>query len=244
MPPSEYGIPKEFWDVPALREYTKAEFGVIYESAQSYHVLLKFSHLSFKYPDTLDMRRDERLVRETMAEIKKEINEYLSKDEWEVFVADETKIMLEAITRRAWLKKGEKTVLKVSRSRECQNYLGLLNQKSFQCYLYELAWQNQEEIIKALKKLLKIYPSKRICIVWDNAKFHKGKKITEGIEKGGALERIHFLNMPPYAPDMNPIEHVWKEAKQRISNIQFKDFEQTKKAFKKFIYPRKFRYAM
>ncbi|MCF6158014.1 MAG: IS630 family transposase, partial [wastewater metagenome] len=70
MPPSEYGIPKEFWDFPALREYTKAEFGVIYESAQSYHVLLKFSHLSFKYPDTLDMRRDERLVRETMAEIK------------------------------------------------------------------------------------------------------------------------------------------------------------------------------
>ncbi len=53
-PPSEYGLPKEFWDVPAIKRYVKAEFGVIYESRQSYHFLLKFSDLSFKLPDLFD----------------------------------------------------------------------------------------------------------------------------------------------------------------------------------------------
>lgn len=45
-PPSEYELPKAFWDVPILKKYIEAKFGVIYESVQSYHFLLKFSRLS------------------------------------------------------------------------------------------------------------------------------------------------------------------------------------------------------
>ena len=37
--PSEYGLPKEFWDGPQLKEYVETEFGVVYESDQSYHFL-------------------------------------------------------------------------------------------------------------------------------------------------------------------------------------------------------------
>ena len=48
-PPSAHGLPKEFWDVPTLKEYVRAAFGVVYESVQSYHFLLQFSNLSFKY---------------------------------------------------------------------------------------------------------------------------------------------------------------------------------------------------
>lgn len=40
--PSEYALPREFWDVPSLRKYVEARFGVVYESNQSYHFLLKF----------------------------------------------------------------------------------------------------------------------------------------------------------------------------------------------------------
>jgi len=43
-------LPKRFWDVPELRKYISANFNVVYESKQSYHFLLKFSELSFKYP--------------------------------------------------------------------------------------------------------------------------------------------------------------------------------------------------
>jgi len=236
-------LPKEFWDAPALKEYVKAEFGIVYESRQSYYFLLKFSNLSFKLPDKFDIRRDEKFINQRMMEIKTEIKEYFNNN-WEIFTVDETRIQLEAITKRAWLKKGEKTIVKIQRNNEYQNYIGLLNQKNFKCRLYELDWQNQEEIIKSLKKFLKNYPNKKICIIWDNAKFHKGKLIRKNIKKGNSLERLHLINFPPYAPDKNPIEYVWKEAKQKISNIQFKSFEETKNAFKKLINAKKFNYQM
>lgn len=243
-PPSEYGLPKEFWDTPSIKEYVRAEFGTIYESVRSYHFLLKFSNLSFKLPDKFDFRRDEELISKKMKEIKIEIQGYFDNEQWEVFAADETRMILEAITKRAWLRKGEKTIVKIQRSNEYQNYIGLLNQKNFKCHLYELDWQKQEEIIKALEKLLKHYPNKRICIVWDNAKFHKGKLIRENLSKGHSLDRLHLINFPPYAPDKNPVEHIWKAAKETISNTQFKSFEETKKAFRKLIVSRKFNYQI
>ena len=244
-PPSEKDIPREFWDVPALKKYLSAEFAVIYESTQSYHFLLKFSDLSFKYPDTFDRRRsNEAVITKRIQEIRKEIKPYLADAAWEVFASDEVRIELEALTRRAWLKRGERTVVKVDRKKEAQSYLGLLNQKSCVCHAYEVPWQDQEEILKALALFLNQYPDKKICIVWDNARFHKGALIREALRKGGTLERVHLINFPPYAPDHNPIEHVWNAAKGSTANVQRNTFSETKKAFADFIESRKFQYQI
>lgn len=243
-PPSDHGIPKEFWDVPTLKEYISATFSVVYESVSSYHFLLSFSNLSFKYPDTFDQRRDETKITERMKEIHNEIGHFLKDPDWEVFCADEVRMQLTAFTRRAWLKRGEKTILKVNRKREAQSYLGLLNQKTFRCHLYELPWQNQEEILKALPSFLNEYKDKKICIIWDNAGFHKGKEIRKALQKGGLLERVHLISMPPYAPDHNPIEHIWNTAKEAAANVQQEDFETMKTVFREFVDGRTFHYAI
>lgn len=243
-PPSEQGLPKQFWDVPALKEYTRATFDTVYESERSYHFLLAFSNLSFKYPSTFDRRRNERAIVERMREIHKEIKPFLKDPSFEVFASDEVRIELEALTRRAWLKKGEPTIVKVDRKREAQNYIGFLNQKSFVCHLYEMAWQNQEEVLKAFDLFLKEYLDKKICVIWDNAAFHKGQLVRDALRKGGLLERVHLIALPPYAPDMNPIEHVWNEAKKNTANIQRADLKETKRAFQGYIEGRTFRYQM
>lgn len=229
--PSVYGLPKEFWDVPQLKTYIYAQFGTVYESERSYHFLLEFGKLSFKIPDTFNVKRNEYIITERMEEIYEEIIPYLENPSWEVFCSDETRIQLEAITRRAWLKKGEKTVLKVEKSNEYQNYLGFLNQKTFKCHIFEIAWGNQEEIIRAITEFLKIYPDKKICIIWDNATCHKGILVRRALSKGGLLQRTHLINLPPYAPDYNPIEHVWDNVKDKLSNIQQKTFEEIKVKF-------------
>lgn len=244
QPPSEHGLPKEFWDIPTLKTYVKAEFGVVYESVQSYHFLLKFSNLSFKYPDKFDINRNETKILKRLREIKREIKPLLKDSGWEVFAADETRIVLEAFTRRAWLRKGQRTVVKVKRTRKYQNYLGFLNQKSFKCYAHELTWQNQDEVIEAFKSFLKEYPEKRICIIWDNATFHRGVKIRQELRKGGLLERVHLISLPPYAPDLNPIEHVWRWVKDQIANQQYQEFEITKQKFKEAVNSRKFHYQI
>lgn len=57
--------------------------------------------------------------------------------------------------------------------------------------------------------LLPSLENSKSCIVMDNASFHKGSDIEEMIEKGG-----HMLQyLPPYSPDLNPIEKKWAQIK-------------------------------
>lgn len=229
--PSAYGLPKEFWDVPQLKKYVYARFGAVYETDRSYHFLLEFGNLSFKVPDKFNVRRNEQKIAVRMEQIYEEVLPFMEDPQWEVFCSDETRMQLEAITRRAWIKKGEKTVLKVERSDDYQNYLGFLNQKTFQCHIVEIAWGRLEEIIRATGEFIKLYPNKKICIVWDNATCHKGILMRKALAKGGLLERVHLVNLPPYAPDHNPIEHVWNTTKDKLANKQDYTFLQTKQRF-------------
>lgn len=59
-----------------------------------------------------------------------------------------------------------------------------------------------------------LLPSLRpgMVLIIDNARFHKSKKIIELIESAGC--KIIFL--PPYSPDLNPIEHHWAAIKNSI----------------------------
>jgi transposase len=229
--PSAYGLPKEFWDVPQLKQYVYARFGIVYETERSYHFLLEFGNLSFKVPDRFNVKRNEQKIAVRMEQIYEEILPFMEDPQWEVFCSDETRMQLEAITRRAWIKKGEKTVLKIERSDDYQNYLGFLNQKTFQCHVVEIVWGRLTEIIRATGEFIKLYPNKKICIIWDNATCHKGVLMREALAKGGLLERVHLVNLPPYAPDHNPIEHIWNTVKDKLANNQDRDFEETKQKF-------------
>ncbi len=51
-------------------------------------------------------------------------------------------------------------------------------------------------------------------VVMDNASFHKSKKTKELIESVGC--KLIFL--PPYSPDLNPIEKFWANMKRWIKN--------------------------
>lgn len=242
--PSVYGLPKEFWDVPQLKKYVYARFGIVYESVQSYHFLMEFGNLSFKYPDTFNVRRNEQKIATRMEQIYAEILPLMEDPQWEVFCSDETRMQLEAITRKAWLQKGEKTVIKVERSDDYQNYLGFLNQKTFQCHVVEISWGRAEEIIRATGEFIKLYPNKKICIIWDNATCHKGILFKQALSKGGALERIHLIAFPPYAPDVNPIEHVWNTTKDDLSNDQSENFGITKQKFMQRVNDKFFHYQI
>lgn len=82
QPPDEYGVPARFWDVPKLKNYVSAVFDVVYESDVSYHLLLKFSGLSLKYPDVVSPMRDEEAIKRKIKEIRKEIKPLQKSDDW------------------------------------------------------------------------------------------------------------------------------------------------------------------
>lgn len=243
-PPDKYGIPKEFWDVPKLKNYIEAKFGVVYESDISYHFLLKFSGLSFKYPDKTSPRRDEEFIKNRIKEIKKEIKPMLKDKNWVVLATDEVRVQLEAEIRRAWLVRNKKTKIKTERSNEFQNYIGFLDQRTFKCQVFEIKRGNQIETIRVLKQLIKQYPDKKVCIIWDNAKWHKGKLLRQNLGTGKKLQNLHLINFPPYAPEHNPIEHVWKYTKDKISNRNTQNFEEIKRQFTNIINSKTFNYKI
>jgi len=58
-------------------------------------------------------------------------------------------------------------------------------------------------------------------IVMDNATFHKRKDAREAIEK----DHHTLLFMPPYSPDLNPIEHKWAQLKALRRKLRCTIFE-------------------
>ena len=55
-------------------------------------------------------------------------------------------------------------------------------------------------------------------IILDNASFHKSKEVKEAIEKVGCK----LLYLPPYSPDLNPIERCWANLKNCLRKIRRK----------------------
>jgi hypothetical protein len=56
----------------------------------------------------------------------------------------------------------------------------------------------------------------RSVVVLDNATFHKGREMINTLEFFGHT----VLYLPPYSPDLNPIEKKWSQAKSRRRKLQ------------------------
>lgn len=54
-------------------------------------------------------------------------------------------------------------------------------------------------------------------VVFDNASFHNRKRLTKLLEDANC--RLIFL--PPYSPDLNPIEHFWDWMKNKVRDTAY-----------------------
>ncbi|WP_455130928.1 IS630 family transposase [Propionibacterium acidifaciens] len=242
QPPSQAGVHAEFWDVPALRDVVKILFDVEYQSDSSYQLLLRFCGLSLELPDPFDEHRNEKAITRRMTEVKTQVKALLDAG-WEVYTADEVRLEHEAETRRMWLPKGQRTKLSVDRQKTSQSFFGALSLTSKKVKLYPIEGnQNTEQTILALERLQRETETEKIAVVLDNARFHHAKALTGLYEPGQLLERITPVFLPPYAPDHNPVEHVWNAAKNNIANIQRETPEETFGAFASYVTGRTFDY--
>ena len=58
-------------------------------------------------------------------------------------------------------------------------------------------------------------------VVMDNLSAHKAPAVSEWIEKAGA----EVLYLPPYSPDLNPIEKAWAKLKQLLRAVKARSKE-------------------
>jgi putative transposase len=81
-----------------------------------------------------------------------------------------------------------------------------------------------EDFISFLRKVRDANPEKRIVVILDNFKTHHAKKVREEADKLG----IVLVYLPPYSPDLNPIENVWKSVKRVVSEVSPLNVEELK----------------
>lgn len=69
---------------------------------------------------------------------------------------------------------------------------------------------NAESFGKFLKQLRKAscQSGKKVAVIIDNARYHHATLLKEYLEN--CSDRFNLVFLPPYSPDLNPIERVWK----------------------------------
>lgn len=65
-------------------------------------------------------------------------------------------------------------------------------------------------------------------VVMDNVAFHGVKGVEEAITKVGA----RLIYLPPYSPDLNPIEQMWSKIKNYLRRASARDEKKFKKEIK------------
>lgn len=80
---------------------------------------------------------------------------------------------------------------------------------------------NTADVINYLKE------EKRLNIVLDNYRVHK----TKLVQKVAEILNINLIYLPPYSPDLNPIEDVWRKIKGIISINNYNNAEELSNAF-------------
>jgi transposase len=99
-------------------------------------------------------------------------------------------------------------------------------------YVQEDETLNAATTIEFLQMLEKAYPNARkVHLFCDNARYYRNKSVQEYVTSSKL--KMHFL--PPYSPNLNPIERLWKFANERVLYNQyyekFRDFKETLMSF-------------
>lgn len=128
--------------------------------------------------------------------------------------------------KNVWYFRNQEPIIEAKRKGEATNFYGALNMKTGQCVSQTVEKQNSQTTIKFLKKLLKTYHNKKIFLIWDGASWHKSREIREFLsEINQGKTKLELFNFPPYSPEFNPQEHVWKSLRQTITHNRLeKDF--------------------
>ena len=120
---------------------------------------------------------------------------------------------------RAWCAVGHERPLLTVSGRERVNLNAALNAYDpTQVLLDETSCVNAQSTRRLYEQLLAAHPDKaRIYVICDNARYYKNKDLREWL----ADKPICQVFLPPYSPNLNLIERLWKYLRQKIINTTF-----------------------
>jgi len=205
--------------------YVQSTWSVTYSVPGMRNWLQRYG-FSYKKPALVPGKANEQQQREWLAQYEK-----LKQD----LPADETICFMDGVhpthnvqPAYGWIKKGVRKEIPASTGRARVNLSGVVDVITHKVLVQEDDMLNAEATISFLRKLEDAYPTKsKIHLFSDNARYYRNKSVTEYLKTSRI--RLHFL--PPYSPNLNPIERLWKWMKECVLyNTYYEDFEDFKSA--------------
>jgi transposase len=135
---------------------------------------------------------------------------------------DETMLRLFPVLRRAWSLKGEQASVAITGKNAQRVLFGSINMRTGHRLLMRYAKMNQLGFQTFLHLLRHSYSGHPIWLILDRASTHTAPK-SQALAKALGIELVW---LPKQCPELNAMDHFWKEVKADISaNYQYVNIE-------------------
>lgn len=204
-----------FWTLAEIKALIAERFAIQYCDRHLRRLLKAWGMYHYK-PQPQDYRRSEhaeqQLQQRLQATFDALLRQELALEEVAIGLADETGTYLQANTARLW-SFAKQAKRKVNTEKIKQNTFGFYALQG-NSLAVEISASSQEELLRILPLIRQANANyKAIVLLWDNLPSHK----TAAVERQARRHQIYLVNNLPYAPDLNPIEKIWKQLKYTIS---------------------------
>jgi len=127
-----------------------------------------------------------------------------------------------------WIKKGVRKEIRTNTGRQRLNLSGAIDISTRKVYVREDVALNAKSTIEFLRTLENTYPkAQQVHVFCDNARYYKNKEVAKFL----ATSKIQMHFLPPYSPNLNPIERLWKLMNEHVFyNRYYEKFDEFKKS--------------
>lgn len=122
---------------------------------------------------------------------------------------DESRFGLHPFSYRCITLPGIKPVANISYTYENFYLYGAVEPITGESFFLEMPWLNSACFQIFLDEFAKVYPASLNILVLDNGRFHQAKSLQ-------IPENVILLFLPPYSPELNPIERFWQDIKAKL----------------------------
>ena len=124
----------------------------------------------------------------------------------------------EGTTRQSWARRGKGFTVNHHPCKRKSLYYGAVSVDESPSLVFQKAeWFNTKTFLRFLKHVMSIYD--RACLIMDNARYHKAKALKPFLEEH--KDRLWLYYLPPYSPELNPVEMVWRETRKFATHNRY-----------------------